>query len=77
MVGAIPNEEARWRRRHNYYLNCMRDVDRNIAAVLADPRFDAIRPHSAYALHNMPGLAFGTVALKSGPVNCASRGMKR
>jgi arylsulfatase len=36
LVGAIPNEEARWRRRHNYYLNCMHDVDRNIAAVLAE-----------------------------------------
>lgn len=36
MVGAIPNEEPRWRRRHNYYLNCLRDVDRNIAAVLAE-----------------------------------------
>ena len=36
MVGAIPDEEARWRRRHNYYLNCMRDADRNIAAVLAE-----------------------------------------
>ena len=36
LVGAIPNEEARWRRRHNYYLNCIRDVDRNIAAVLAE-----------------------------------------
>ncbi|MGO4326222.1 sulfatase-like hydrolase/transferase [Cupriavidus sp. 2TAF22] len=36
LVGAIPNEDARWRRRHNYYLNCMRDVDRNIAAVLAE-----------------------------------------
>jgi len=36
MVGAIPNEEPRWRRRHNYYLNCMRDVDRNIATVLAE-----------------------------------------
>ena len=46
------------------------------AAVLADPRFDEIRPDFAYSLHNMPGLAFGTVALKSGPVNCASRGMK-
>ena len=34
LVGNIPNEEPRWRRRHNYYLNCMRDVDRNIAAVL-------------------------------------------
>ncbi|MGQ3076603.1 MULTISPECIES: amidohydrolase [Rhizobium/Agrobacterium group] len=46
------------------------------AAVLADPRFAEIRPDFAYSLHNMPGLAFGTVALKSGPVNCASRGMK-
>jgi arylsulfatase A-like enzyme len=36
LVGAIPNEEPRWRRRHNYYLNCIRDVDRNIAAVLAE-----------------------------------------
>lgn len=46
------------------------------AAVLKDPRFTEIRPDFAYSLHNMPGLAFGTVALKSGPVNCASRGMK-
>lgn len=46
------------------------------AAVLADPRFSEIRPDFAYSLHNMPGLAFGTVAIKSGPVNCASRGMK-
>jgi arylsulfatase len=36
MIGAIPDEEARWRRRHNYYLNCMRDADRNLAAVLAE-----------------------------------------
>lgn len=36
MVGAIPNEAPRWRRRHNFYLNCMRDVDRNIAAVLTE-----------------------------------------
>ena len=34
LVGEIPDEEARWRRRHNYYLNCLRDVDRNIATVL-------------------------------------------
>ena len=34
LVGEIPDEEARWRRRHNYYLNCLRDVDRNIGAVL-------------------------------------------
>lgn len=36
LVGAIPNEEPRWRRRHNYYLNCLRDVDRNISALLAE-----------------------------------------
>jgi arylsulfatase len=36
LVGEIPNEDARWRRRHNYYLNCLCDVDRNIAAVLAE-----------------------------------------
>ncbi|PVY79398.1 arylsulfatase [Cupriavidus alkaliphilus] len=36
LVGEIPNEDPRWRRRHNYYLNCIRDVDRNIAAVLSE-----------------------------------------
>jgi arylsulfatase A-like enzyme len=36
LVGNIPNEEPRWRRRHNYYLNCIRDADRNIATVLAE-----------------------------------------
>lgn len=46
------------------------------AAVLADVNFSEIEPDFAYSLHNMPGLAFGQVALKAGPVNCASRGMK-
>jgi arylsulfatase len=36
LVGHIPNEPERWRRRHNYYLNCLRDADRNIATVLAE-----------------------------------------
>lgn len=36
LMGVIPDEEPRWRRRHNYYLNCLRDVDRNIAAILAE-----------------------------------------
>ena len=36
LVGEIPDEEPRWRRRHNYYLNCLRDVDRNIATLLAE-----------------------------------------
>jgi arylsulfatase len=34
MVGNIANEDWRWRKRHNYYLNCLRDVDRNITLLL-------------------------------------------
>jgi arylsulfatase A-like enzyme len=34
LVGRIANEDWRWRRRHNYYLNCLRDVDRNIVPLL-------------------------------------------
>ena len=36
LVGEIPDEAPRWRRRHNYYLNCLRDVDRSIGMVLAE-----------------------------------------
>jgi len=34
LVGNIANEDWRWKKRHNYYLNCLRDVDRNITALL-------------------------------------------
>jgi arylsulfatase len=34
LVGHIANEDWRWKRRHNYYLNCLRDVDRQIVALL-------------------------------------------
>jgi arylsulfatase A-like enzyme len=34
LVGNIANEEWRWRKRHNYYLNCLRDVDSNISTLL-------------------------------------------
>ncbi len=34
LVGHIPEEDWRWRLRHNYYLNCLRDADRNIAPLL-------------------------------------------
>ncbi|MDM0020891.1 sulfatase-like hydrolase/transferase [Variovorax saccharolyticus] len=34
LVGHIANEDWRWRRRHNYYLNCLRDVDRHIVSLL-------------------------------------------
>ncbi|MGO4622253.1 amidohydrolase [Ensifer sp. 2YAB10] len=46
------------------------------AAVLADPKFTAITPDLVFSLHNFPGLSFGHAALRSGPVNCASRGMR-
>lgn len=36
LVGEIANETARWRRRHNYYLNCLRDADRNINDILKE-----------------------------------------
>lgn len=45
------------------------------AAVLADPRFAALRPDWAFALHNMPGIPFGQVALHEGPAACASEGL--
>ena len=34
LVGRIANEDWRWRVRHDYYLNCLRDADRNIAPLL-------------------------------------------
>jgi arylsulfatase A-like enzyme len=35
LVGRIAPEEVwRWRKRHNFYLNCLRDVDRSLATVL-------------------------------------------
>jgi amidohydrolase len=46
------------------------------AGVVADPRYDKIRPDFAFSLHNLPGTPFGHVRLKAGVVNCASRGMR-
>ena len=34
LVGIVPNEDAHWRRLNNYYLNCIRDVDRNLVEIL-------------------------------------------
>lgn len=45
-------------------------------AVMADPRYDQIRPDWAFALHNLPGVARGAALLAEGPVNCASQGLK-
>ena len=30
----MPNEDDRWRRLNNYYLNCIQDVDRNVGKIL-------------------------------------------
>lgn len=45
-------------------------------AVLADPAFNALRPDYAFALHNMPGLPLGAVAVAAGPASCASVGWR-
>jgi arylsulfatase A-like enzyme len=34
LVGKIAGDDWRWRYRHNYYLNCLRDVDRSITPLL-------------------------------------------
>lgn len=46
------------------------------AAVLADPRFAAIAPDYAFAIHNLPGLPTGAFVLNPGPANCASVGLR-
>ncbi len=46
------------------------------AAVIADPRFAALTPDWAFALHNMPGVPLGECWLAPGPMNCASVGLK-
>lgn len=44
--------------------------------VIADPRFESIRPDYAFSLHNYPGIPLGQATVVAGPMNCASRGMK-
>jgi len=34
LTGNIAYEDWRWKRRHNYYLNCLRDVDRSLTPLL-------------------------------------------
>ena len=34
LVGRIPNEDDRWRRLNNYYLNCIQSVDRHVLSIL-------------------------------------------
>lgn len=46
------------------------------AKVIADPKFERIKPDYALSLHNYPGIPIGHAVLAKGPMNCASRGMK-
>ncbi|TDK50650.1 amidohydrolase [Antarcticimicrobium luteum] len=46
------------------------------ARVISDPGFADLRPDFAFAIHNMPGMPLGHVALAAGPSACASRGMR-
>ncbi|MBZ6074845.1 amidohydrolase [Microvirga puerhi] len=46
------------------------------AAVVNDPKFREIMPDMVFALHNLPGMPLGRVALTEGPVACASRGIR-
>lgn len=46
------------------------------AGVVADPRFAGIAPDLAFSLHNLPGVPFGEVRIRTGVVNCASRGLR-
>ena len=45
-------------------------------AVIDDPRWPEIKSDYAFAYHNVPGHALGEIGLRSGPANCASRGMQ-
>ena len=45
------------------------------AQVIADPRFDRIRPDYAFALHNLPGYPAGSVVWRKGVCASASRGL--
>jgi amidohydrolase len=45
------------------------------AAVLADPAFSTLKPDMALSLHNLPGLALGSAAIRTGPFNFASAGL--
>ena len=36
LVGQFPNEDARWKRLQDYYLNCIADCDRHVARILQE-----------------------------------------
>ena len=76
---ALANEFGRQRPRRGRVVLMFQPAEEHgagAAAVIEDSKFAEIVPDYAFSLHNLPGLPLGHVALDSGPVNCASRGMK-
>lgn len=45
-------------------------------AVIDDPRWPEIKPDYAFAYHNVPARPLGEIGVRTGPGNCASRGMQ-
>lgn len=43
--------------------------------VLGDPAFEEIRPDTVFSLHNLPRHPLGTILVREGTFNCASRGL--
>ena len=51
------------------------ETGQGAVAVVNDPKFKDLNADYAFALHNLPGYPLGAILLKSGTINCASRGM--
>ncbi len=51
------------------------ETGQGAAKVIADPKFEEIRPDYAFALHNLPGYEKNAVIFKDGPFASASTGM--
>lgn len=51
------------------------EVGRGAAAVIADPKFNLIKPDYAFALHNLPGFEKGSVFLRNQTFASASTGL--
>jgi amidohydrolase len=51
------------------------ETGQGAAAVVDDQKFKNLDADYAFALHNLPGYPLGAILIKSGTINCASRGM--
>ena len=58
------------------FFQAAEETGKGAVAFRADPRFLDLAPDYVFSLHNLPGLAQGTVELCYGATNCASRGMR-